>query len=162
MKRLNPTTGLPFKRGDLREDGFVFCCYTTRIKSNASFVESWYSPTAWAQHANLKLNWQRKNQKQHNKKSLVWRKNNRDYCNYATATYKANKKFRTPKWLTVEQQKQIKLWYHRAKLASIFTGNIYEVDHIIPLKGDKVSGLHVPWNLQILTKTENVKKSNLF
>lgn len=46
MKRLNPTTKEPFKRGDVREDGYVFFNYTTKLKSDGYFMERWLSVDA--------------------------------------------------------------------------------------------------------------------
>lgn len=66
----------------------------------------------------------------------------------------------TPKWLTQEHKAQIKQFYLDAMLVSKVTGVPYAVDHIIPLRGELVSGLHVPWNLAVITREENSKKSN--
>ena len=44
MKRTNPKTNLPFKRGDVREDGYVFFNYTNRIKADGFFAERWLHP----------------------------------------------------------------------------------------------------------------------
>ena len=46
MKRLNPKTNQPFKRGDVREDGKVFYNYTNSVKTNGFFVERWLSVSA--------------------------------------------------------------------------------------------------------------------
>jgi len=46
MKRHNPSTQQPFKRGDTREDGFIFFNYTARIRSDGFFMERWLSPEA--------------------------------------------------------------------------------------------------------------------
>lgn len=62
------------------------------------------------------------------------------------------KQRRIPPWVRFEEVLPI---YEAAALARHFV-----VDHIVPLKGKRVSGLHVPWNLQLLTPYENSVKHN--
>ena len=69
---------------------------------------------------------------------------------------------RTPKWLTKEQYKEIEQFYIDAEYLTQYTKVKFEVDHIIPLQGKNISGLHVPGNLQILTEAENMSKGNKF
>lgn len=77
------------------------------------------------------------------------------------AKRRANKKLATPKWLSKDDYRFIELFYKEAVRLSN-SNTTYEVDHIIPLNGENVCGLHVPWNLQILTTEENILKSNKY
>jgi hypothetical protein len=64
-----------------------------------------------------------------------------------------------PPWVSSESISKIYLEC-RAKTAE--TGIPHHVDHIIPLKSRHVCGLHVPWNLQVITAEENLRKNNKF
>lgn len=66
----------------------------------------------------------------------------------------------TPAWLSDAQKMDIRLKYRLAIELSRRTGIRHVVDHIVPLQGAEVCGLHVPWNLEVVTQEENLKKSN--
>lgn len=76
------------------------------------------------------------------------------------ALYEARKRRACPTWLSAAQHKEIQDFYTLARLMSEATGIVHHVDHIVPLRGRNVRGLHVPWNLQVLTATENRRKGN--
>lgn len=66
----------------------------------------------------------------------------------------------TPKWLTEEQIAQMEAVYAEAARITQETGIKHDVDHAIPLQGKNVCGLHVPWNLQVMTRAGNQSKGN--
>jgi len=78
------------------------------------------------------------------------------------ANRRAAKAHRTPLWLTDEDFWIMDEVYDLAAARSKATGVPHQVDHIIPLQGRIVSGLHVPSNLQILTAHENATKHNQY
>jgi len=65
-----------------------------------------------------------------------------------------------PSWLSPEQIQEMTNLYWLAQDLKTVTGMMYHVDHIVPLKGHNVCGLHVPWNLQVLPADVNMRKSN--
>ena len=66
----------------------------------------------------------------------------------------------SPPWLTREQKSEMRQLYQMAINMTRTTGEKYVVDHIVPLRSEVVCGLHVPWNLRVMTHEENLRKSN--
>jgi len=123
------------------------------------------SKKKWADKNKSRVSKVQKIYRELNKESIkerlrIWGKNNPHKVNALSAKRSAIRKERTPKWLNNEYLVEIEKYYKKAKDMSISTGISYHVDHIIPLQGKTVCGLHVPWNLQIITATENLKKGN--
>ena len=83
---------------------------------------------------------------------------------YKTLTSLRRRRFRnaTPPWLTYLQKNEIRQLYMIAVTMTKTTGERYVVDHIVPLHGQDVCGLHVPWNMRVITQDENLKKSNKY
>ena len=93
-----------------------------------------------------------------------WRQDNKGVVNAHNAKRKAIKLKATPAWA---DRDNILNMYNRASRANKFCEKYslkvrFHVDHIIPLTHDKVCGLHVEDNLQVITAEENMKKSNKY
>lgn len=79
--------------------------------------------------------------------------------NYYGGNARAKMLKRMPPWAN---KKAIREFYKEARRLTVETGVLHHVDHIIPLTGREVSGLHVESNLQVLTQRENNRKHNHF
>ena len=101
-----------------------------------------------------------KDRENHNARNRDWwSKNGHKRCAYE-GKRRAAQMQRTPDWLTEDDLFFIEEAYHLAKLRTELTGFSWHVDHIVPLQGKKVSGLHVPDNIQVIPAKQNLQKSN--
>jgi len=125
-----------------------------------------------------KNKWRKKNAKVERQKWKKWKSENKehrdayqkeyianhqkeksDYWNSKNAKYRASKLKATPAWANKEA---IDFVYYAAKVIEEVYGTKWHVDHIVPLKGKNVCGLHVHNNLQLLTPEQNLSKSNTY
>lgn len=123
--------------------------------------------------ANPEKLWWKRNPEEHKiktaKASTEWRIRNPEYHHEhylnnktkyvaARAKRRAAQENATPEWLTAIHKAQIQEMYDIALAKEIQTGVKHHVDHIVPIMGKAVSGMHVPWNLQVITAKENLSK----
>ena len=159
-----------FYRSSTHKSGYASWCIVCEKERNATKNKlnrerRLTTTKAWRDNNKEKSNaaiaaWRQANAERYAQYFVDYRENNRAKVNAKWMKRYTNKKHRTPAWLTAEHHKQIEMEYALAEWCTSVMGEQYQVDHIIPLQGKTVSGLHVPWNLQVITAKENRSKSN--
>lgn len=174
-----------FSKNKNTKDGLQFycklCCKSTTKAYRENNKEKYYATAKrWArenpervreakkkryQEDRERILKQKKTYYEENKSAILeykreYGRNNRGKRNAIEAKRHAEKLKRTPDWLSKEHLAEIEQFYWLARDLYYVTGERYHVDHIIPLQGENVSGLHVPWNLQVLPADLNIAKGN--
>jgi hypothetical protein len=144
-------------RNKAKKDGLQAYCKACHKESNkAYFANNREKLNKYHQQ------YRAENKQQHLNTLKRYREKNKPLRTALQAKRKASQLQRTPKWLTKDQLDEIKEFYIMAQeLEAVFPWKQC-VDHIIPLQGRTVSGLHVPSNLQILSAKANMEKGNRY
>ena len=102
----------------------------------------------------------RKHRIARNEEKAAWARRNRGRILAWCRKRQLDKIQRTPAWLTADDLWLIEQFYETAAARTKATGVQWHVDHRLPLRGKTVSGLHVPYNLQVILGSENSSKGN--
>lgn len=102
--------------------------------------------------------WRQKNATRKKENDVAWRKANPILINVYSNARRARKLRAQPEWLTAIDLAEVQSFYEIAAARNTQTGVKHHVDHIVPLQGKNVCGLHVPWNLQVLHAKDNLSK----
>lgn len=152
------------------KDKLRAACKSCRNKEH----KEWYEVNK-ERRLEVSIKWNKENKEKKRKNDNAWWGNNPDkrYAKFKrfhennphknaeyVAKRRAAKLQRTPEWLTEDHLWMIEEVYELSQLRSKATGVDHHVDHIVPLQGKDVSGLHVPWNLQVIPWYDNLSKSN--
>lgn len=149
-------TGKPCPKGHVAErktssGSCVVCNAKSVLRSRARNLES---------ERRRKAKWRDDNREHYNKYFSAYWANNPHILARRRVLRRVGIKDATPSWSTGEMDSQIAAVYDLARDCAVTAGESYHVDHIVPLRGGNVCGLHVPWNLQVLPSDINIAKGN--
>lgn len=142
-----------FSKDKSRNDGYTIYCKECKNKAKRQWtLENKEKVAAYDKK------WQSLNKDKKSKNYKNWQQNNRADVNVYNSFVRAAKLKRTPLWA---DQEKIKAYYDVCAFFNEVNGYIkYHVDHVVPLQGKLVSGLHVQNNLQVLLAKDNCSKGN--
>lgn len=135
-------------------DGREAWCKVCRLEHNRKWVADNQD-----RHGELTRSWYGGNKDHHLAKSKEWYEANRHRKLASTTAREKRCVLATPAWADREA---IVAMYEKAKRMTLETGIQHDVDHVIPLRGKIVSGLHTHENLQVITSVENKRKAAKF
>ena len=135
--------------------------YEANKDIHAARVKRWQTINKDKVRADAKA-WQKANPEKVKATRLRYSQKHPDAYTARAVASVAKRAKRVPQWLTPDDKWVIRQAYELAKLRTKMFGFVWEVDHIIPLRGEFVSGLHVPTNLQVIPKALNRAKRNAY
>ena len=124
-------------------------------------VKRWQAANKDKVRADAKA-WAAANPEKIRAKTLRYIKKHPDAYTARSIASVAKRAKRVPQWLSADDKWMLREAYALAKLRTQMFGFVWEVDHIIPLRGVEVSGLHVPTNIQVIPKALNRLKRNVY
>jgi 5-methylcytosine-specific restriction endonuclease McrA len=128
-------------------------------EKRAADAAAWYSKNKDEILAQSRAKYHQNIEKERARSTAYWEKN-KDSHRGRVKKYREARIERTPSWVDASDKLRMKCYYQVAQMRTRETGEIWTVDHIVPLQGEGVSGLHVQWNLQVITKAQNISKGN--
>lgn len=170
-------TSLFYANGRMKDGFNSFCivCHKAdnlarkaKNRSDAKFkaaelvYKKQYRERTVAERAAYMAQWREANRERINQYGREYRGQRKEHYNFLCQKRKIDLMNRTPKWLTDDDIWLMEQAYELAGLRQQTTGIEWHVDHILPLRGKKVSGLHVPINLRVIPRAENQRKTNKF
>jgi hypothetical protein len=133
-----------------------------KVEANPSWYADYYAKNKEVRLAYDAKYYQTKNREKRLLQAKAWAENNKGRANANKKAYKLAKVRACPSWLAEDEHWMMQEAYELAAMRTDMFGFSWHVDHIVPLRGKTVSGLHVPWNLQVIPGVENMSKSNKF
>jgi hypothetical protein len=151
-----------YKKATAKDGLFWWCRSCHKEKMAAKYHElAKNEEYRAAERRRINLFW-RDNPEKRAQADRKYRSNNQAKVNAKLKKRYAAQLNRTPKWLSEDDFWVIEQAYELAQLRTQMTGFVWHVDHVLPLQGRLVSGLHVPHNLQVIPAWDNRSKSNSF